>query len=468
VAVRYSEEQVLQATRGTRVRIGARASYGAVCTDTRALSPGCLFVALKGERFDGHDFLFQAAEGGAAGVVVEQGRPRKDPGPDVAVYEVTDSLVALGALGRAHRERFTCPIGAITGSNGKTTTKELFAAILETRGPALRTHGNLNNEIGVPLTLFGLEPRHVAAAVEMGMNHAGEIGRLARIARPNAGLITIVQPAHLEFLGTIEGVANAKGELFEALEPGATAVVNLDDERVVAQAVRAGPQVKRLTYGRAAQADVRLVKVEPQGRDGLQLTIRYQGQDHGVALNLIGDHNATNATGAFALALALGYSPVECVRGLEAAQAHARRLQVLEGLNGVTVIDDCYNANPASMIAALDALSGLAVESRAVGVLGDMLELGPDEQDLHRQIGLRASDQCALAAFFGPRMAHAHAEAKKKLGERARHFTEVEPMLAWLKGELRAGDVVLVKGSRGMRLERAVDALTGRASGGGH
>ncbi len=468
MAVRFSDDQVLKATGGRRVRPGARASFDSVCTDTRALRPGCLFVALKGERFDAHEFLFQAGEGGAAGVLVQAGATYKMPSPEIAVYEVPDTLVALGALAKAHRARFKIPLGAITGSNGKTTTKELTGAILETRGASLRTQGNLNNEVGVPLTLFELTPRHVAGVIEMGMNHPGEIGRLVAIAQPAAALITVVQPAHLEGLGSIDGVAKAKGEIFEGLAPGATAVVNVDDPRIVAQAARCQPGVKQLTWGRAEGAEVRLTRVEPHGRDGLAITVHHAGKDWPIALNLIGDHNAHNATGAFALALALGYSPNECVRGLEAAQAHARRLQLLDAPGGVTVIDDCYNANPASMSAALDALKGIAVEGRAVAVLGDMLELGAGEAKEHETIGVKASDIAALIAFFGPRSKAGWAQAAKKLGANARHFEDVGELNAWLKSQLGKGDWVLVKGSRGMKLERVVDALTGRQSGGGH
>ncbi len=462
MSIRLSEEQVLKATRATRSRIGARASYGAICTDTRHLVPGCLFVALKGERFDAHEFLFQAAEGGAAGLVVQKGRAAKIPGPDIAVYEVDDTLAALGALAHFHRVRFKKPVGAVTGSNGKTTTKELIASILATRGPALHTQGNLNNEIGVPLTLFNLEPSHVAAIIEMGMNHAGEISRLTAITQPDAGLITIVQPAHLEGVGTIEGVAAAKGELFAALKPGATAVVNLDDARIVQQAHRVDPGVKTLTFGRFPDAQVRLSSVMPKGRDGLVLEITYDGKTCPVVLKLVGDHNALNATGAFALSIALGYSPEECVRGLEAAVPHARRLQIVDGLNGVTVIDDCYNANPASMGAALGTLS--ALPGRHVAVLGDMLELGSGEAAEHDAMGTLAAQHAGLIAFFGPRMQAAFAQASKKVT--AQHFLEIPPLLQWLDSKLQAGDVVLVKGSRGMRLERVVEALTGTASAG--
>lgn len=465
MAVRFSDDQVEQATGATRTRQGPRSSYPAVCTDTRQLVPGCLFVALAGERYDAHRFLAEAVKNGAAALVVEAGRAALVP-PGCAVFEVQSTLSALGGLARFHRERFQIPVGAVTGSNGKTTTKELVAAILETRGPALRTSGNLNNEVGVPLTLFGLEPRHVAAVIEMGMNHKGEIARLAQIARPDAGLITVVQAAHLEGLGSIEGVALAKGELFFNLKPGGTAVVNADDPRIAAQAKASGANA--LTFGRGEAAQVRLVAIEPSGKTGLSITVREGGRDWPIALRLIGEHNAMNATGAFALGLALGYRPEECVRGLEAAQGHARRLQVYEAPGGVTVVDDCYNANPASMAAALDVLGALAAEGRAVAVLGDMLELGSGEAQEHQALGRRASDSAALVAFFGPRSQGAFEVAAKKLGGAAAHFLDLGELTRWLAPQLKPGDVVLVKGSRGMRLERAVDALVGHGTGEGH
>jgi UDP-N-acetylmuramoyl-tripeptide--D-alanyl-D-alanine ligase len=464
--VRFTDDQVMRATGATRRKVGDRATYTAVCTDSRHLEPHCIFVALKGDRFDGHDFFPLVGKAGASAVIAKRGTDYDPPGDGVTVFEVEDTLAALGSLARAHRKKFKIPIGAVTGSNGKTTTKELVAAILQTRGPILKTEGNLNNEVGVPLTLFHLEPRHIAGIVEMGMNHKGEIGRLTSMAQPDAGLITIVQPAHLEGLGSIQGVAEAKGELFKGLKGTSLACVNIDDELIVEQAKLSG--AKTLTWGRAALAQVRLLKVEPHGKEGLAVTIRYQGKDYPIALRLIGDHNAMNATGAFALAIALGYKPDECVRGLEAAQAHARRLQILQAPGGVTVVDDCYNANPASMKAALEALSGLAVEGRPIAVLGDMLELGKDEKKAHEQMGITASDLARRVAFFGTRMKAAQTIAAKKLGRDAAHFDKVELLVDWLSNDLREGDVVLVKGSRGMRLERVVEALTGVTAGAAH
>lgn len=464
MAARFTDEQVVQATGATRRGGRPAAEYPAVCTDTRALVPGCLFVALQGERFDAHDFLAQAASGGAAGAVVKKGRALPHLPEGLALYEVEDTLEALGALGHAHRERFRIPVGAVGGSNGKTTTKEMVGAILATRGPALKTEGNLNNEVGVPLTLFRLEPSHVAAVIETGMNMPGEITRLTRVVRPDAGLITVVQPEHLEGLGSLEGVAEAEGEMFRELPPEAVAVVNVDDALIPAQAARS--RAKKLTFGRSEQADVRLASVTPRGREGLLITVRHEGKDWPVKLSFIGEHNALNATGAFALAVALGYSPEECVKGLEAARPYARRLNVVDGLHGTTVIDDCYNANPASMGAALDTLRSLVQPGgRAVAVLGDMLELGPGELEEHAQLGKLAAGKAQRVAFFGPRSRKGYEAAG--MGNDAAHFTEIEPLLSWLMPQLKAGDVVLVKASRGMRLERVVAGLTGAAAPGG-
>ncbi len=461
MAPRFTSEEVVLAT-GARKSGAPVAAFDGVTTDTRAPVKGGLFVALVGERFDAHDFLAGAVQGGAIGLVVLQGRGAMAPA-GVAVFEVPDTQVALGALARLHRRRFSIPIGAVTGSNGKTTTKELIGSILATRGNALKTQGNLNNEIGVPLTLFGLEATHAAAIVEMGMNHAGEIERLTAIAEPDAGLITVVQPAHLEGLGSLEGVAKAKGELFRGLSAKATAVVNLDDPRVAAQAQ--GIRARRLTFGRAAGADVRLIEVTPLGFEGQRLTLAAQGKTWSVTLFLVGAHNAMNATGAFAMGLALGVAPEDCVRGLEAARAHARRLEIAKLPTGVTVVDDCYNANPSSMTAALETLGTLAQGGRPIAVLGDMLELGAGEAEAHAAMGPTAAIHARRVAFFGPRMRAAYERAKASLGDSAAHFEDVAPLVAWVTKDLHSGDVVLVKGSRGMRLERVVEGLTGAKQG---
>jgi UDP-N-acetylmuramoyl-tripeptide--D-alanyl-D-alanine ligase len=469
--VPLTEQEIIQATGGTKLGVGGQSSYESICTDTRALSPGCLFIALKGERFDGHEFVAEAVRRGAAAAVVERGRASFQS--QCLLFEVDNTLKALGDLARFHRRHFKIPVAAITGSSGKTTTKEMVHAILSTRGPALKTEGNLNNEVGVPLTLFRLEPSHVAAVIEMGMNHPGEIGRLTSMVQPDAALITGVHPAHLQGLRSLEGVAAAKGELFRGLKKGATAVVNLDDPLVAAQPRAEGSAL--LTFGEAASAQVRIKTVDPVPPRGISIILRYRDREYPVRLSFLGRHNARNAAAAFALALALGYEPEQCARGLERASPYPGRLSLLEAPDGITVLDDTYNANPASMTAALETLADFVRPTsvargpgrRAVAVIGDMLELGSHEAREHNQLGKQVAKVAALAAFFGPRSVQAHQAAE--MGERAAHFEDVASLTHWLKPRLHAGDVVLVKASRGMRMERVVQELVGaEAKVGGH
>ena len=469
---RFTEEEAVQATGASRVRSSKRRVFEEVCTDTRALVPGCLFVALKGERFDAHDFVSEAATRGASGAIVEKGRVPSLRMDGFVLLEVESTLRALGDLARFHRRRFRMPVGAITGSSGKTTTKEMVYAILSLRGQALKTEGNLNNEVGVPLTLFRLLPSHIAAVLEMGMSHEGEIARLTAMVEPEAGLITGVHPAHLQGLGTLDRVGAAKGELFRGLKRGATAVVNVDDPWVSAQPRAEGACV--LSFGEAAHAQVRVKAVEQRPPQGLSVVFEYSGCEYPVRLSFLGRHNARNAAGAFALALALGYEPQECALGLERAQPYPGRLTALETAGGITVLDDAYNANPASMAAALEALQELVARKgsdlnsaspvrRAVAVIGDMLELGAHEAREHARLGEQVAEVAELAAFFGPRSLAACQAAG--MGEHGAHFEDVSSLVQWLRLRLRSGDVVLVKASRGMRLERVVQQLTGAGIG---
>lgn len=437
--------------------------YPSVSTDSRTLAPGALFVALDGERFDGHGFVAAAAAGGAAGAVVRRGKALQGVPEGFALFTVDDTLRALGALAHFHRKRFQLPLGAVGGSNGKTTTKEMAGSILSVKGPALKTEGNLNNEVGVPLTLLRLTAEHRAGVVELGMNAPGEMGRLVAMAEPDAGLLTTIQPEHLEGLGSLAGVAAAEGELFLGLAATGTAVVNLDEPLVVAQA-KASP-ARWLTFGREAKADVRLEEAQPQGRSGQTVKVRSDGRTYLVPLAFVGAHNALNATAAFALARALGVSAEGCVEGLARARPTARRLNVVEAPGGLTVLDDCYNANPASVEAALKTARELAGEGRVVAVLGDMLELGEGEAQEHTRMGEVAAQLASLRAFLGPRNT---AAAPAQEAPEAARFVEVEALWAWLKPRLRPGDVVLVKGSRGMRMERLVERLTGTAATAGH
>ncbi|MGI5861189.1 MAG: UDP-N-acetylmuramoyl-tripeptide--D-alanyl-D-alanine ligase [Myxococcales bacterium] len=461
----FTLAEVLEAT-GASARGALPAGFGSVTTDSRKVAAGALFVALQGEKLDGHGFVEAAAQAGAAGALVRRGAALKAP-PGFGLVEVDDTLAALGRLGRAHRRRFSVPVGAITGSNGKTTTKEMIGAILETRGPALKTEGNLNNEIGVPLTLFRLAPEHTAAIVEMGMNHPGEIARLSSYAEPVCAEITSVAAAHLEGLKTIEAVARAKGEIYSGLPADGLAIANADDPLALAQAKACGRRL--MTFGKAEGAEVRLVAVDAHDTAGLKIRIGWQGREHRCQVRFVGEHNAINACGAFAMGLALGCSPEQCVAGLEAARPWAHRLSVVEAPCGVTVLDDCYNANPGSMAAALSTLRALGAGRRLVAVLGDMLELGEAEAASHEQVGRLAQEAgVSVLVAFGPRSKGIY-QAFRQSGVASLHepdVASVDGALEFLRSRLGPGDVVLVKGSRGMRLERVVEGLTGVAGGG--
>jgi UDP-N-acetylmuramoyl-tripeptide--D-alanyl-D-alanine ligase len=455
----------VRAATGGTIRTGAGLlPIEGVTTDSRAAGAQNLFVALSGESFDGHRFVAQAAAAGAGAAVVRRGFIPEAPLPEgFGLVEVDDTLAALGALARTHRRRFPqLKVGAITGSNGKTTTKELAAAVFAAAfGETLATQGNLNNEIGVPLTLFGLRPSHAAAVVEMGLNHEGEIARLAAIAEPDAGLVTCAQPVHLEGLGSIEAVARAKGELYHGLPPRGVAVTNLADARTTAEARASGRTL--VTYGGPEHdgADVRLVRILSHDERGLGFELSFRGGPAAfVRLPLVGVHNAENACAALALGLALGGDPDRMLEGLVQARGFSRRLEIKRGPGGVTVIDDCYNANPSSMLAALRTARALAGEKRVIAVLGDMGELGSMEEAGHREVGQAgAAAQVAGLVAFGKRSRSIAAAASEGGVESICTTESPDEALAWLRSHLREGDLVIAKASRGTKLERIVDPL---------
>jgi len=451
----------LSAATGGRWTGGTPASIEGVSTDTRAIPAGSAFVALRGERYDGHDFLADAARSGASCAVVARGRAASGP-PGLPLLEVDDTLAALGAVARLHRLRFSIPVVGVTGSNGKTTTREMIAAILATRGPVLSTEGNLNNEVGVPLTLLRLLPTHTAAVIEMGMSHRGEIGRLTAIAEPRVGVVTNAFPAHLEGLGSVDGVADAKGELYRGLPADGVVVANADDPRMLHRARKSGRRVLTFSGGSDRDADVVLLDVLSQDPGGMRFLLGIGTKEVEVRLPLVGEHNAVNAAAAAAAALSLGCSDREIVRGLAGVRPVGRRLRVERLPSGVLLVDDCYNANPASMRAALRTLRQLAGAGRALAALGDMLELGTAEDDLHRELGREAAAAgLAALATFGP-LARLAREAAIEAGmARSDTFHTEDPLLlvAFVRERLRPGDVLLVKGSRGMKLERLVEAL---------
>jgi len=457
---RFTAEEIAAAT-GGRWTGAPPAEVLGVSTDTRTLVPGSLFVALRGERFDAHQFLAEAAARGASAAVVAEGFAAAGTTPLPALV-VKDPLAALGALARLHRRRFAVPVVAVTGSNGKTTTREMIAAILATRGPVLRSEGNLNNEVGVPLTLLRLEEPHRAAVIEMGMNHPGEIARLAAIAEPQVGVVTNAAPAHLEGLGSVEAVADAKAELYQGLPSGGVAVANADDARMLRRAQACGRRLVTFAVGRGRRGDVVVLEILEQTPEGLRFLLGVGNREIDVRLPLVGAHNAANAAAAACAAIALGCTDREIVAGLAGARPPGRRLRLERLASGVLLLDDCYNANPLSMSAALRTLSELAAGARRVAVLGDMLELGAFEGEAHRGLGAEAARTGVnVLAGFGQRSRDtvAAARAAGLAGDHTFHTEDPDELARWVKARLHAGDVLLVKGSRGMKLERLVEAL---------
>ena len=427
---------------------GADVAFTAVSTDSRQLSPGALFVALTGPNFDGHDFIAVARERGAVAALVS--RPVADPLPQL---RVADTRLALGQLAAVWRERFTGPLIALTGSNGKTTLKEMIAAILRGRGPTLATEGNLNNDIGVPLTLLRLNGEHACAVIEMGANHPGEIAYLTDLARPDVAIINNAGPCHLEGFGDLAGVARAKGEIFQGLRPNGVAVINRDDE-YADYWVGLNPGRRIVDCGLDHPAAVR-GEILDSASNRFRLSV--DGGEIAIQLPLPGRHNVRNALAAAAATLAVGATLEEIRRGLESLRGVGGRLQRLPGRHGGAVIHDAYNANPASLAAALEAVgSGLG---RKWLVLGDMRELGPAADALHARSGREAR----VAGFERLYALGEHSRAAvAAFGTGGLHFEDVDALVADLHRDLQQGGesaVVLVKGSRGMRMERVVAAL---------
>jgi UDP-N-acetylmuramoyl-tripeptide--D-alanyl-D-alanine ligase len=457
----FALDEVLAATGGDLQRLGERTRFSGVTTDSRQVRPGELFVAIRGDTRDGHDFLADAAERGAGAVVIE---PRHaEQRLRCAVIAVRDTLAALGDLAAFHRGRHRLRVVAITGSNGKTTTKEMLAAILErVLGPArvLRTTGTQNNLIGLPLTLLRLAGTEQVAILELGMSGPGEIWRLAQIAQPDVGVVTCVAPAHLEGLGSLHGVAEAKAELYRRLRPSATAVVNADDPLVAASA-RAFPG-RKVCFGTGeAEVVVAAHGIAEGGLDGTAFRLVVERREVPIRLAVPGRHNVSNALAAAAAAHALGVGIEAVQAGLEAFQPPGMRMEVTQLPNGVTVLNDAYNANPASMAAALRTLAA-GRGRRRVAVLGEMRELGAESDRAHRELGAVAAAASVDALFLlGEHAAEvgAGAEAAGMPAERIVVAAGHQELAALLGAYSRPGDLVLLKGSRGAAMEEVLRHL---------
>ncbi len=440
--------QVADAVKGRLV--GADLAIDGVSTDTRAIGQGQLFIALAGANFDAHDFLAEAAAAGAAALMVADASKLPVGLPAVVV---DDTRLALGRLAAAWRARFTLPVIAVTGSNGKTTTKEMIAAILKAAYGAavLSTRGNLNNDIGLPLTLLGLRSSHRAAAIEMGMNHPGEIGYLAPIGAPTVAMITNAQRAHLEGMGDLDEVAREKGSIFSGLPADGVAVINADDDYCdYWRSLAAARPVCTFAIDRPADVAGRV------RQHGLEIGIDLHSPagEASITLRIPGRHNARNAVAAAAACLAAGVPLAAVVSGLEAFSGVKGRLQRRAGKLGAEILDDTYNANPDSVRAGIDVLAGTI--GRKLLVLGDMGEIGEASGQYHDEIGGYAKSQGIDRLFALGDQAQL---AVRNFGEGARHFCNVEKLIAAVDKELGPETTVLVKGSRFMKMERVADAL---------
>ncbi len=454
---------VVRATGAEVVRRGDTTRFTGIATDSRTLARGALFVALRGERFDAHRFAAEAAGAGAAGVIVERVPAELEPLAALTILIVPDGLRALQDLAADLRRRLAPCVLAITGSNGKTTTKELLAAILVAAGGAsgvLKTQVNLNNLIGVPLTLLRLTGAERHAVIEMGMNAPGEIWRLTEIADPDVGVITNVAPAHLEGVGSLAGVARAKGELFARMRVDATAIVNADDPHVVALGEAFGGRVVRFSVLDGGEVRAEDVRTDEHGAAAFRLHVGEASAE--VRLRIAGRHNVANALAAAAAAHAVGVGIEAIAAGLGAAMPVGSRMRICSLPGGVTIIDDRYNANPASVEAALRSLRE-APAARRIAVLGDMLELGPTAGELHREVGRLAGGLGIDALYlFGDHAAATAAGAREGGGlpADAVHALPTHAAIAdAITAALRPGDWVLIKGSRGQRMEEVVRLL---------
>ena len=421
--------------------------------DSRAVQAGELFFAVKGERLDGHDFVDAARARGVVGAVV-----RKDQWPryldHMGLLAVDDTLVALQTLATAVRKLWGKTGIGITGSMGKTTTKEAVAQLLSTKYRVHRTKGNFNNHFGLPLGLLTLEPEYDLAVVEMGMNHTGEIAALAKIAEPNDGLITNVGPVHLEFFDSVAGIARAKYELIESLPATGTAFLNADDE-YVSQFGR-NFKGKVVLFGLSAMADVRAENIQPLRAEGTLFDlISGGGLRQPVHSPLLGQHNVYNVLAGAAVALEYGVTPSEIAEALPAMAAADKRGEVVR-LGNITAINDCYNSNPNALNTMVDTLAAMPAKRRIV-VAGEMLELGSEGEELHRRCGRHIAKK-AIDVLLGVRgLASATVEAARNAGIRAEFLATPEDAGEWLARETRDGDVVLLKASRGVKLEKALE-----------
>jgi UDP-N-acetylmuramoyl-tripeptide--D-alanyl-D-alanine ligase len=459
-----SIEEVLKATRGKLLQGEGNTLFQGISTDSRTVTEGELFIALKGFRFDGHHYVLEALEKKAGGVVIEEdkvGDIRWNGYRAKAVIAVKDTLFALGNIALDWRRKYRTPLVALTGSNGKTTTKEMIAACLETTFPILKTKGNLNNLIGLPLTLLTLTEKERVVVLEMGMNVPGEIRRLTEIAEPDVGLITNIQKVHLEGMESLERLKEEKGELFRKMRRDGTILVNQDDPRVVDLASDYPGQ--KITFGIEHPAEVMAKEIRLEGAEGTFFTLILEGEAMEIHLRLLGRHFIPNALSAIAVACLFGVEVKQVKEALENFKSIPMRMEIVPLKGGKTLINDAYNANPHSMELALETLVEAKGEGRAIAVLGDMLELGNFTKEAHEQLGEKVSELSIDFLLALGEEAPIVVESAIRHGfplERVRVVESHSEAISILKQMIQNGDWILVKGSRRMAMEKIVEGLT--------
>jgi UDP-N-acetylmuramoyl-tripeptide--D-alanyl-D-alanine ligase len=453
--------QIREIVQGALLHGSPQYTVTGVAIDSRKVKPGDVFVAFVGEKVDGHAHVDDAFRRGASAAIVTKNVETSSA--DGAVIHVQDALYAMQMLAAHERSSFAGPVIGVTGSNGKTTTKDMLAAVFGVKGPCLATVGNHNNELGLPLTILERKPEHQSMVLEMGMRGMGQIATLCEIGKPTAGIITNIGQSHIEILGSRENIAKAKAELLEAVPGDGISALNRDDAWLVKMADRASSRV--LWYSLESEADAYATDVQPR-KDGISFTAHVLGQSHTVTLPMHGRHNIANALGALVLGAAHGIPLPDMADALQHMKTTGGRLQVKQGLRGWTVIDDSYNASPISMKASLSAMKDIAAGNPTVAVLGDMYELGDYAESGHREVGAYAAQLgMDLLIAIGP-MGAWIAEAAREAGCRdVVHFADKQQALEQISELIPADATVLVKASRGMQLEDVVAVLTPDNSG---
>lgn len=457
--MKLSISQILESTGGKLLQDSNFTAVSSISTDSRTLESGDLFICLSGPNFDGHQYIEQVIEKKAAGIIIQNSKWNREKFQNRNCFfiGVEDCLKALGDLARFWRRQFTIPLVAITGSNGKTTTKDLVSKILGQQYKTLATEGNLNNLIGVPKMLFKLDSKHTAAVIEMGMNDFGEIRRLSEIAEPTVGLITNIGYAHIEKLKSLEGIAKAKGELFEVLPPGTIALVNQDDPYISHLPTRA----YKISYGIEKPADVTCTKSDLTD-EGIEFEIRHLGKDYSFTSSLFGLGNLKNLVAAVAVGFALGIDPKKIQTGIDQFAGREMRMEILHLRQNISVLNDCYNANPTSTQMAIETLALLKKDQPGLAILGEMLEMGDFSVEGHRRVGKAVAQNrigylMAIGTHATEIIKGATDEGMKP--ENCLAFQNQDEIKEILFDWAKKSKIILIKGSRGAKMEKVTEKL---------